>query len=201
MPAPTDQMLARYIGRDRGAPDVHRRHRRGRRRTKTATSTTTGAGARSPAPATGSTSVNEQLKPLEESRRIVGDSARADRASSRSSCARPRQPPAEGRVPLRRRSTSLDYWRAGLGDDEAARAARAVQPRRRPPDHRRTTPACCRSRSSGRSSTSSTTPGRSSTAFGPRQLPSGSWSRPQVTQHTNVAVQSGGEDRARRRRR
>src|SRR4029077_6007517 len=29
------------------------------------------------------------------------------------------------------------------------------------------------------------------TALGPRQLPSGSWSRPRVTQHTNVALQAG----------
>ena len=34
-------------------------------------------------------------------------------------------------------------------------------------------------------------------ALGPRQLPGGSWSRPQVTQHTNVAAQGRGEDRAR----
>ena len=34
------------------------------------------------------------------------------------------------------------------------------------------------------------------TAVGPRNLPSGSWNRPKISQHTNVAPQAGGEDGA-----
>ena len=48
----------------------------------------------------------------------------------------------------------------------------------------------CRSRSSGRSSTSSTPPARWCPHLGPRELPSKTWTRPKVTQHTAVAEQS-----------
>ena len=87
----------------------------------------------------------------------------------------------------------IDRWRAQLGHDDAARTARAVPPHRRPPDHRRQPRAAPRADhgAAGLNWVDQARPLVS--ALGPRNLPSGSWSRPRVTQHTQVGAQSSGE--------
>ena len=133
--------------------------------------------------------VNQNMGPLEEAREIATDSRRSGSPRSAKFMGERRQKPHRGGVPLRRRLRARLL--AGRARRRATRSSgssctTAPPPTRPPP----TTPACCRSRSWGRSSTSSTTARPLVSAFGPRQLPSGSWSRPKVTQHTNVAAQS-----------
>ena len=185
----TDQMLARIRGRDRGASRtfidgvVEAAEKEGRDLTAQEMELVTRARDRLG-------ELNEQTKPLQEARadrdrvreRIAADrqaawASSATRSRARSSTA----PPAP---------TCSTTGRPALGAEEAARAARAVPARRRPPDHRRQPrPAARADRRAGRQLRRRSR-GRSSTALGPRQLPSGSWTRPKVTQHTNVAEQS-----------
>lgn len=130
--------------------------------------------------------LNELMKPLEESRRIAGDSSAriAQISKFMQSEDRPRE--------IEYRSAgqyAIDMWRAGLGHEEAKYRLDTYN---RAASHQ----------------TTSDNPGLIPTpilgpvvnfidasrplvgALGPRQLPGGSWSRPKVTQHTSVAAQS-----------
>ena len=102
--------------------------------------------------------VNELMKPLEEARKITGDSAERIRQLASYMQGKPDKPQE-----VEYRSAGayvIDYWQVDDRQRRGDGTARHVQPGRRPPDHAPTTPACSRSRSWRRSSTSSTTPGR-----------------------------------------
>lgn len=132
--------------------------------------------------------VNEMMKPLEEARQISGDSAERIAQLAKYMQNKPEAPAA-----VEYRSAGaylLDYWKAGLGNGDAGqrletfnRAAahqttgdnpgllpqQILEPVLNWVDQSR--PLC--------------------NALGLRHLPAGAWSRPRVSQHTNVAVQSG----------
>ena len=135
------------------------------------------------------------MKPLEESRRIVDDSR--DRIAQLAKF----MPSAASDRPTKVEYRSAGAVRAG----HVARRAR--QPRRRangsrcstaPPRTRppATTPACCREQILGPVVNFIDTARPLVTALGPRQLPSGSWSRPQDHAAHPGRRAVGGEDRA-----
>ena len=187
----------RGTNRSDAGPASRPRSRRGRRsatawsrrpRRKAATSArrrwSSSPGPRPPARAV------EQMKPLQKAAGSPAVGGSGSRRSTSSSRPRPRS---------RRRSSTArpahyvnDYWKAGLGDNDARErldCTSAPPPTRPPP----TTRGCSRHRSWRRSSTSSTQQADRRRWLGPRQIPSGNWTRPKVTQHTNVAVQPVGE--------
>jgi HK97 family phage major capsid protein len=131
--------------------------------------------------------VNEQMKPLEEARRISGDSSEriAQLAKFMSK---------EGDKPttMEYRSAGayvLDRWRAGLGIEEAVHRLDLYH---RAAAHQTTadTPGLLPEQILGPVVSFVDASRPLTSALGPRQLPSGSWSRPKVTQHTAVAGQS-----------
>jgi HK97 family phage major capsid protein len=132
--------------------------------------------------------LNEQLGPMKESRRISGESAQMLADISRFMGEKGTDRPQE----VEYRSAGhyiLDYWKACLGAEEAVKRLDLYN---RAASHQ----------------TTADNPGLIPTpivgpvvsfvdearplvgALGPRQLPSGTWSRPKVTQHTTVGVQS-----------
>jgi HK97 family phage major capsid protein len=133
--------------------------------------------------------VNDLMQPLEEARRISGDSA--ERIAQLAHYMQ-EKPPALDKVEYRSAGGYvLDYWRAGLGADSDA--AKRIEVFNRAAAHQ----------------TTGDNPGLLPqqilepvlnwvdqsrplvNALGPRNLPSGAWSRPRVTQHTAVAPQAG----------
>ena len=110
--------------------------------------------------------INEQLTDMRETARIANDSreVRAQINNDRQAPLRDRRPhrwPGRGRVPVRRRLSSIDRWQAGLGHEEARERLAMFH---RAADHQTTADNLgCASRrpSSDRSSTTSTPPGRS----------------------------------------
>jgi HK97 family phage major capsid protein len=131
--------------------------------------------------------LNERMKPLEEARRISGESA--DRIASLAKFMS-----REGDKPTKMEYRSageyvLDRWRAGLGEADAAHRLDLYH---RAAAHQTTTdnpgllPApiidpVVSFVDSNRALVS---------ALGPRNMPGATWTRPKVTQHTSVAVQS-----------
>ena len=132
--------------------------------------------------------VNGMMQPLEESRRISGDATARVAELARFMANEPDQP-----AEIQYRSAGayiLDYWRAGLGVDEAQSRLELF--------HR-----------AAAHQTTGDNPGLLPvqmlepvlnwvdqsrplvTALGPRQLPSGTWNRPKISQHVNVAPQAG----------
>ena len=100
-----------------------------------------------------------------------------------------REKPREVELPVRRRLRPrllAGRPRRRRGAASGSTSTSAPPPTRPPP----TTRACCPSRSSGRSSSTSTRRGRWSACSARAHLPSGSWSRPKITQNTQVGVQS-----------
>jgi len=135
--------------------------------------------------------VNDLMQPLEEARKISGDSAERIAALARYMQQAP-GPPKQ----VEYRSAghyAIDMWRAGLGDTEARSRMEVYN---RAADHETTAdiagllPAPILAPvvnfiDAARPVVS---------ALGPRQLPSSSFSRPKVTQHTAVAVQAAEKD-------
>jgi HK97 family phage major capsid protein len=137
--------------------------------------------------------INEKMKPLEEARRISGDSSERIRQLAAYMQNEPARP---GKVEYRSAGEyACDLWRAGLGHDEARDRLKRWQqdPENRAASHQ----------------TTADNPGLIPTpilgpvvnfidasrplvgALGPRQLPGTGFSRPKVTQHTSVAAQAG----------
>jgi HK97 family phage major capsid protein len=131
--------------------------------------------------------IEEKMEPLMEMRRISGDSAKRIAEIAKFMQDKPGPPPD-----VEYRSAGeyvMDRWRSGLGQQEATQRLDTY--------HR-----------AAAHQTTADNPGLIPTPIiapvvsfidsnrplvswlGPRQLPGASWSRPKVTQHTNVALQS-----------
>ena len=131
--------------------------------------------------------LNERMKPLEEARRISGDSAERIAQLAKYMASEGDRP-----TEVEYRSAGafvLDYWRAGLGVEESQRRLELYN---RAAAHQTTAdnPGLLPEQILGPVINFVDESRPLVTALGPRQLPSGSWSRPRVTQHTNVAEQA-----------
>jgi len=132
---------------------------------------------------------NTNMLPLEESRRISGESAQriaqiADFMSKKE---------GQEQTEVEYRSAGhyvLDVWKAGLGAEESMRRLDTFN---RAAAHQTTSdnPGLLPEQILGPVINFVDESRPLTTALGPRQLPSGSWSRPRITQHTNVAAQGG----------
>jgi hypothetical protein len=128
--------------------------------------------------------VNQNMKPLEESRRISTDSEERIAALAQFMS---RQP--ETTVEYRSAGAYvIDVWRAGLGGEEAIRKLDLFN---RAAAHQTTAdnPGLLPETILGPVVNFVDESRPLVSALGPRDLPGGSWSRPRVTQHTNVAPQ------------
>jgi len=134
--------------------------------------------------------VNEKMKPLEEARRISGDSSERIRQLA-VYMQGDNQPPQQ----IEYRSAgeyALDMWRGGLGDEDAKGRLHRWGHEHRAASHETTSditgllPAPILGPVIQFIDAARPLVG----ALGPRQLPSASFSRPKVTQHTAVAAQS-----------
>jgi HK97 family phage major capsid protein len=133
--------------------------------------------------------VNGMLEPLRETARISADS-RERTARIQAEIATARSPELAGPVEYRSAGAYiLDYWRAGLGVDEAASR---IDLYHRAASHQTTgdNPGLLPEQILGPVVNFIDAARPLVAALGPRQLPSGSWSRPKVTQHTLVGPQS-----------
>ena len=131
---------------------------------------------------------NEQMKPLEEARRISGESAARVAQIAEFMSGEDRKPKT-----VEYRSAGayiLDYWKAGLGASEPAERLELFN---RAAAHQTTgdNPGLLPSQMLEPVINFIDQSRPLVTALGPRQLPSGSWNRPKISQHTNVAPQSG----------
>jgi HK97 family phage major capsid protein len=131
---------------------------------------------------------NEQMQPLEESRRISTESN--DRLASLAKYMGERETPA---ADVQYRSAGdyvLDYWRAGLGVEESSRRLELFH---RAAAHQTTAdnPGLLPEQILAPIISFIDASRPVVTAFGPRHLPSGAWARPKITQHVNVAPQVG----------
>jgi HK97 family phage major capsid protein len=132
--------------------------------------------------------VNELMQPLEEASRISSQSA--DRiAALAASMGNGNDPPRE----VEYRSAGqyvLDYWKAGLGLNEAQQRLELFH---RTAAHQTTgdNPGLLPQQVLGPVITFVDDARPLVTALGPRQLPSGAWSRPRISQHVDVAPQAG----------
>jgi HK97 family phage major capsid protein len=135
--------------------------------------------------------VNAKLDPLMEMRRISGDSAERVAELAKYMSAQKNGPPkeVEYRSEYAAGEYAIDMWKAALGHEESREK---IQIFNRAAAHQTTADSTGLVPSpilgpvvnyvdSGRPLVS---------ALGPRQLPSGNWSRPKVTQHTSVTAQS-----------
>jgi HK97 family phage major capsid protein len=132
---------------------------------------------------------NENMIPLEESRRISGESAlRIAQIADFMSKTDGQEP-----KPVEYRSAGayvLDVWKAGLGGEESIRRLDTFN---RAAAHQTTAdnPGLLPEQILGPVINFVDESRPLTTALGPRNLPSGTWSRPRITQHTNVAAQGG----------
>jgi len=132
--------------------------------------------------------VNELMEPLVEARRISGDSAARIAQIARFMVEKPTSP---SEVEYRSAGEYiLDVWKAGLGLDEAVRKIDIFN---RAAAHQTTAdnPGLLPEQILGPVINFVDESRPLTTALGPRNLPSGTWSRPRITQHTNVAAQAG----------
>jgi len=132
--------------------------------------------------------VNRKIEPLVEMRRISGDSANRVAEIARYMQNTPARP-----TEVEYRSAGayvLDVWKAGLGADEATERLGIYN---RAAAHQTTSdnPGLLPEQILGPVINFVDESRPLTTALGPRNLPSGSWSRPRITQHTNVAAQAG----------
>src|SRR5262245_2101615 len=134
--------------------------------------------------------LSAQIEPLKEARRIATVSAAqlaelADLTGTETE---------EGPAPKTRYRTAgeyvLDRWRAGVGNEEAAKRLALFH---RAAAHQKTSdnPGLLPEPIVGPVVNFVDAARPLVSALGPRQLPSGSWSRPHVTQHTLVGQQTG----------
>jgi HK97 family phage major capsid protein len=131
---------------------------------------------------------NEQMKPLEEARRISGESSERVAAIAKFMSG-DRDKPKE--VAYRSAGEyALDMWRGGLGDRDARERLDLYQ---RAAAHQTTgdNPGLLPEQILGPVVNFVDASRPLTGALGVRQLPSGSWSRPKVTQHTATAGQTG----------
>ena len=133
--------------------------------------------------------VNGLLEPLRETLRITRDSQEKT-ARLAGELAASRSPEMAQKVEYRSCGAYImDMWRAQLGAEEAATRLDLYH---RAAAHQTTTdnPGLLPEQILGPVINYVDTARPLVSALGPRQLPSGSWSRPRVTQHTQVAAQS-----------
>jgi HK97 family phage major capsid protein len=133
--------------------------------------------------------INEQIGPLQEMAKIAGDSRRRTAEIAK------QFEEARGDAPksLEYRSAGeyiIDVWKSGLGVEEASRKLELFQ---RAAAHQTTAdnPGLLPDQILGPVVNFVDEARPFVNALGPRQLPSGSWSRPRITQHTQIGVQSG----------
>jgi HK97 family phage major capsid protein len=132
--------------------------------------------------------VNELMKPLEESARIVDDSRARIEQLAHFMEGRKNGPPTK--VEYRSAGQyALDMWRAGLGNAESRERLQVFN---RAAAHQTTAdnPGLLPEQILGPVVNFIDSSRPLVSTLGPRQLPSGSWSRPRITQHTLVDAQS-----------
>jgi hypothetical protein len=132
---------------------------------------------------------NTNMLPLEESRRISGESAL--RIAQIADFMAKKEGQENQEVEYRSAGHYvLDVWKAGLGAEESMRRLDTYN---RAAAHQTTSdnPGLLPEQILGPVINFVDESRPLTTALGPRQLPSGSWSRPRITQHTNVAAQGG----------
>jgi len=134
--------------------------------------------------------VNRLMQPLEESRRISTESSERIANLAKFMNDQPDRP-----TQIEYRSAGayvLDRWRAGLGEAEAEHRLELYH---RAAAHQTTTdnPGLLPEQIMGPLVNWVDQSRPLVSALGPRNLPSGAWSRPRVTQHTQVGPQSSGE--------
>lgn len=185
MPRSTDQMLARYVGEIEerqtfidGLVEAAENERRDLNEQEMELVTRARDRIET---------VNRNMQPLEESRRISTESHERVAALARFMSAAPETP-----AQIEYRSAGayvLDFWRAGLGVEEATNRLELFN---RAAAHQTTAdnPGLLPETILGPLINFVDESRPLVSALGPRDLPGGSWSRPRVTQHTNVAVQS-----------
>jgi HK97 family phage major capsid protein len=131
--------------------------------------------------------VSKKLEPLIEMRKIAGDSSERVKQLA---VYMQQQPGPPAQVEYRSAGEyALDYWRAGLGVEESRQRLETFN---RAAAHQTTTdnPGLLPEQILGPVVNFVDDARPLVSAFGPRQLPSGSWSRPRITQHTAVLAQS-----------
>jgi len=132
--------------------------------------------------------VNELMGPLEEAARIGDESAERIAALARRMADSQERP--RGEVEYRTAGGYvIDFWRAGLGHADARERLELFH---RAAAHQTTTdnPGLLPAPILAPVVNFIDTARPLVTALGPRQLPTGTWSRPKVTQHTQVGAQS-----------
>jgi HK97 family phage major capsid protein len=132
-------------------------------------------------------SLSKQLEPLIEMRKIAGDSS--ERVKQLAEYMQ-QQPGPPKQVEYRSAGEyALDYWRAGLGVEESRTRLETFN---RAAAHQTTTdnPGLLPEQILGPVVNFVDDARPLVSAFGPRQLPSGTWSRPRITQHTAILAQS-----------
>jgi hypothetical protein len=185
MPRSTDQMLARYVGEIEERQQlidglVEAAQNEERDLTTQEMELVTRARDRIGV-------VNEQMQPLEEARRIGGESSARIAALAQFQINAPAEPQ---RIEYRSAGAYvLDYWKAGLGADEAIHRLDLYH---RAAAHQTTAdnPGLLPEQILGPVVNLIDAGRPLVNALGPRQLPSGNWSRPKVTQSTSVGVQA-----------
>jgi HK97 family phage major capsid protein len=131
--------------------------------------------------------VNTRMGPLEEARRISGDSAERIAQLAKYMENEDKKPPGE----VQYRSAGgyvLDRWRSGLGQEEATQRLDLFH---RAAAHQTTgdNPGLIPQAILGPIVAFVDAARPFVSALGPRQMPGGSWARPKITQHTSVAAQ------------
>ena len=137
--------------------------------------------------------IDGQLDPLVEARRIHVDSE--ERIATLAEFVGEHERPAQK---IEYRSAGqyiLDRWKAGIGSEDAGRR---IELYHRAAAHQTTgdNPGLLPQQIIGEVINFVDQSRPLVTAVGPRALPAGAWSRPKISQHTNVAPQSGRENRA-----
>jgi len=132
--------------------------------------------------------LNTQLEPVKESRRISSDSQ--NMISELAKFIQDEKPKTQPQVEYRSAGAYvLDMWKAGLGAQDAVNRLETYN---RAAAHQTTTdnPGLLPEQIIGPIINFIDESRPLVSALGARQLPSGSWSRPRITQHTQVAAQS-----------
>jgi hypothetical protein len=131
--------------------------------------------------------VNDLMGPLEEARRISGDSAKRIAQIARYMTEKPAPTEVEYRSAG---AYVLDVWKSGLGGEDATRRLDIFN---RAAAHQTTSdnPGLLPEQILGPVINFVDESRPLTTALGPRNLPTGTWSRPRITQHSNVAAQGG----------
>lgn len=133
--------------------------------------------------------LNQQLDPLRDTIRIADQSSRRVREMA-SELAAVRTPEMAAKVEYRSAGAYvLDFWKAGIGVDESRQRLDMYQ---RAAAHQTTgdNPGLLPEQILSPVLNFVDTARPIVSALGPKQLPSGSWSRPTVTQHSQVGIQT-----------